>query len=292
MGGARDLVVLAAIIIISGLALRRPFVGLQGFLVFSIVNPHNMAWAISATINPIQPIAGATLLGYVISSEPKHLPGRAEVYLLFGLWLAFGASTLTAVYPSIALDRLIQVSKILLMVFLSMAMVNTKERLLTLLRVIALSLGFLGLKAGIFVISTGGQFMVWGPTNSFLEANNTIGAALAMNLPLLFYLRRLEQRRWLRHLMTAMMLLSYPAIVCTFSRGAWLAAAATTALMLATSRHRWLSSSHGSIVVGSDSPIRSLEQDSILYLRRPSANTIQNSSRGCGAACPRATAHG
>src|SRR5262249_44363748 len=132
------------------------------------------------------------------------------------------------------------VSKILLMVFLSMAIVNTRARLTQLVRTVALSLGFLGLKAGIWTIRTGGQEMVWGPDNSFLAANNAIGVALAMNLPLLFHLRRLEHRRWVRHVMTAMLLLSYPGIVCTFSRGAWLSAGAATCLMMWRSRHRWI----------------------------------------------------
>jgi probable O-glycosylation ligase (exosortase A-associated) len=240
MDSVRDVALLAVIVVISGTALVRPFTGFLGFLVFSIVNPQSMAWSISSAINPHQPIAGATILGYMISSEPKRLPVRLEVYLLVALWAVFGISTLTAVYPALAVAHLTQVSKILLMVLLSLPMVTTKERLLTLIRAIALSLGFLGLKAGLFAISTGGQFMVWGPENSFLEANNTIGVALAMNLPLLFYMRRIESRPWLRHLMAAMLLLSYPAIVCTFSRGAWLSAAAATALMIARSRHRWM----------------------------------------------------
>ena len=144
------------------------------------------------------------------------------------------------VFNNEAGPALVYVSKILLMVFLSLAMVNTKPRLLQLGRVIALSLGYHGLKAGIWAIRTGGHEMVWGPDNSFLAANNSIGVALAMNLPLLFHLRRIEERRWMRGLMTAMMLFSYPAIMCTFSRGAWLAAATATLFMLWRSRHRWM----------------------------------------------------
>jgi probable O-glycosylation ligase (exosortase A-associated) len=126
------------------------------------------------------------------------------------------------------------------MVFISMALVITKERLVALLRVIVLSLGILGLKGGMFALSTGGQFIVWGPENSFLAANNTIGVALSMNLPLLFYFRRLEHRRWLRHVMLAMMLFSYPAILCTFSRGAWLTAAAATGFIVWKNQYRWV----------------------------------------------------
>ena len=240
MDGIRDLILIAVILALSGIALARPFVGLQSFLVFSIVNPHSMTWSFARTFPGVLFIALATIVGYVVSSEPKQLPRQREVYLLLGLWVVFCVSTSTAVYPDEAFTVLMYVSKILLMVFLSMAMVTTKRRLLQLIGAITLSFGFLGLKGGIFTIRTGGQEMVWGPEHSFLEANNSIGVALAMALPLLFHLRRLEHRRWLRHLMLAMLVFTYPAIVCTFSRGAWLSASAATALMLWRSRHRWV----------------------------------------------------
>jgi probable O-glycosylation ligase (exosortase A-associated) len=234
----RGLLLIVAVVATSGIALFQPFTGLMGFLVFSIANPQSLVWSVQ--IPPVLPIAGATILGYVVSSEPKRLPRAPETYMLLGLWAVFVVSTLTAIYPDLAFPFLTHVSKILLMVFISMALVTTKERLVTLLRVIVLSLGVIGLKAGVFAISTGGQFMIWGPENSFLESNNTIGVALSMNLPLLFYFRRLEQRRWLRYLMLAMLLLSYPAIVCTFSRGAWLTATVATGFIVWKNRFRWL----------------------------------------------------
>src|SRR5207249_4450569 len=183
-------------------------------------------------------IAVATIVGYFISSEPKRLPRQVEAYLLVALWAVFAMSTVTAVYPDEAYTTLTHVSKILLMTFLAMALVNTRERLLQFVRVVALSVGFLGLKGGLFAIANGGQAMVSGPAKSYLEANNAIGLVLAMNLPLLFHLRRMESNRWLRRLVTVMLLLSYPAIICTFSRSAWLGAAAVTLVMVWKSRHR------------------------------------------------------
>ena len=132
------------------------------------------------------------------------------------------------------------VSKILLMVVLSTIIINNKRRLDALVRVIALSLGFYGMKAGFFSIVTGGHFTVFGPERSFLEANNAIGLALAMNVPVLFYTAKLEPDRRLRLLMMTMWALSFPAVVCTFSRGAWLGLAAASTFMVAQSRHKLL----------------------------------------------------
>ncbi len=56
--------------------------------------------------------------------------------------------------------------------------------------VIALSLGFYGVKGGIFTVITGGGYQVRGPGASFIGGNNEIGLALAMTVPLLFFLSR------------------------------------------------------------------------------------------------------
>jgi probable O-glycosylation ligase (exosortase A-associated) len=109
-----------------------------------------------------------------------------------------------------------------------------------LIRVIGLSLGFYGLKGGIFALASGGGMMVFGPQDSFLYANNSIGLALAMNIPILQYLIKQEPSARLRWLIKAMLLFSYPAIVCTYSRGAWIGMVAATALSVIKSRNKFL----------------------------------------------------
>jgi probable O-glycosylation ligase (exosortase A-associated) len=155
------------------------------------------------------------------------------------LWAIFGFSTLFAIYPDKSFDRLIYVSKILLMVFLSTSLINTEQRLNLLLHVIALSLGFYALKGGIFSIATGGNYLVYGPEGSFFEGNNGIGMALAMNVPLLFYLSKMESHPWLRWLIKTMLIMSYPAIIFTYSRGAWLGLLIVTALIVLRSKHKF-----------------------------------------------------
>src|SRR5262249_32644610 len=127
-----------------------------------------------------------------------------------------------------------------LMVFLSMSLINTEYDLHMLVRVIALSLGFLALKGGIFVLITGGNYMVWGPDRSFLTSNTAFGLALSMNIPLLYYLMKIETNAWLRWIMLAELVLSYPAILGTYSRGAWLASGIVTSLILIKSKHKLL----------------------------------------------------
>jgi len=93
-----------------------------------------------------QQIAVGTLIGFVVSGERRQFPKQHELFLMLALWVIFGLSTIFALEPEAAYDRLVQISKILLMVFVSTALINTEERLRQLMRVIALSLGFHALK--------------------------------------------------------------------------------------------------------------------------------------------------
>jgi probable O-glycosylation ligase (exosortase A-associated) len=245
----RDIILIAIVISCALLALRRPTFGILAFICVSIINPNSMTWGFARLFPSAQYIAIGTLLGFVFWNESKKLPLSSESVLLIGLWGIFGVSTVFAIYPDVSLEKFIYISKILLMVFLSTILINSEHRLRLLLKVIALSLGFLGLKSGFWAIATGGQLMVWGPEESFLYANNAIGLALSLNIPILFYLAKTETNIWLRRLMMVMMVFSFPAIICTFSRGAWLTLTAMTGLMVLHSKRKALMVSGGGILV-------------------------------------------
>jgi probable O-glycosylation ligase (exosortase A-associated) len=244
----RDILLVAIVISCAFLALRRPTFGILAFIGVSLVNPNSMTWGFARLFPSAQFIAIGTLLGFVFWNESKKLPLSSESILLIALWGIFGVSTVFAIYPDASLEKLIYISKILLMVFLSTILINSEHQLRLLLKVIGLSLGFYGLKSGFWAIVSGGQFMVWGPEESFLYSNNAIGLALSLNVPILFYLAKIETKIWLRRLMIVMMVLSYPAIICTFSRGAWLTLAAMTGLMALYSKRKALMVSGGGIL--------------------------------------------
>lgn len=235
----RDLLLIVIVVVCSVIALRRPVVGILSFVGLGFLNPHTMTWSIARTFPFAQLTGIGTILGFLFWSEPKHFPRQREAFLLLALWVIFGISTAFAIAPDRAWDRLIQVSKILLMVFLTTALINTEQRLQWLLRVISLSLGFFGVKGGLFVIMTGGNFMVLGPGDTFIGASNALGLALTMNIPLLLYLWKSETKLWLRWIILVMLVLSYPAIICTYSRGAWLALGAVTVFILLKRKHKF-----------------------------------------------------
>jgi len=245
----RDIFLIAIVISCALLALRRPTFGILAFICVSLVNPNSMTWGFARLFPSAQYIAIGTFLGFVFWNESKKLPLSSESILLIALWGIFGVSTVFAIYPDSSLEGFIYISKILLMVFLSTILINSEHRLRLLFKVIALSLGFYGLKSGFWAIASGGQFMVWGPEESFLFSNNAIGLAMSLNVPILFYLAKVETNIWLRRLMMVMMVFSYPAVICTFSRGAWLTLAAMTGLMALYSKRKALTVSGGGILV-------------------------------------------
>ncbi len=234
----RDLLLLVFVLGGCGVALFRPFTGMLLFAFLGFFNPQSFTWGFGQTFPFSQLAAGSTILGYIASPERKALPLQREVLILLGLWIMFGISTFFAIFPNESVPKLILISKIFLMVLLATALVNTEERLHAFLRVISFSLGFYAVKGSAFVIASGGSQIVYGPENSFLNANNMIGLALAMNIPILLYLLKRETRLWLRWTIRAMVFFSYPAVIFTYSRGAWLGLAMVTALLVLKTKYK------------------------------------------------------
>lgn len=236
----RDMLLVSAVLMAALIGFRRPAFGMLTFVFLGFFNPHSYTWSFGRTFPLSQVVAISTMLGMVVSPERKRLTVQREMILLILLWGVFGFSTIVAIFPDEAFERFIYVSKIMLMILVATIVINSEERLKWLIRVIGYSLGFYGLKGGLFAILSGGGDIVFGPEKSFLYANNSIGLALAMNIPILLYLLKNEELPRVRWIIRAMLFFSYPAIICTYSRGAWLGAAMATALSLLKSRRKYL----------------------------------------------------
>jgi probable O-glycosylation ligase (exosortase A-associated) len=127
-----------------------------------------------------------------------------------------------ALNPDAAQELWIKTLKIQLMVFLTMALFNDEKRITQLIWVVAFSIGFFGIKGGVFTIITGGSFIVWGPADSFIADNNELAVALLMVLPLMYYLFSRLTVSWHRKAIIICMVLMVASIVGSQSRGAFL----------------------------------------------------------------------
>jgi putative inorganic carbon (HCO3(-)) transporter len=236
----RDYIVLAAILAGAGIAVFRPFVGVLFWCWVSYMNPHRLTWGIAYDFPAAMVIGAGTLLGLLFAKDRTKVPMERETYLLLALWILFVVTTSFALFPPAAWGRFNQISKILLMTVVTMMLVNSRQRLRTLLLVIALSVGFFGVKGGIFSLRSGGADRIYGPPGSFLEDNNDLALASVMVLPILFYLARDEARGWFRHALRVTGLLSIVSVLFTYSRGGFVGLAAVTATSLLKSRKKFL----------------------------------------------------
>lgn len=236
----RDLLVTAAVFGSLPFILWRPWIGILVWTWLGFMNPHRMAWGFSTTMPFAYIVALATMVALLISKEPKRIPWEREsaVLLVFVGWML--VTTIFAVYPSLAWPQFEKVVKIHLMIFVALMLINTPERLKFLVWTIALSLAFYGVKGGIFTIVHGGVYRVQGPADTFIAGNNEMGLALAMTVPLLYFLAHSALHRWLRPVMYLATMFTAIAAIGTQSRGALLGMAAMGLVFWLKARHKFL----------------------------------------------------
>ncbi len=236
----RDLIILAIVFGSVPYILKRPHVGMLMWAWVSYMNPHRLTWGIAYDFPVAAIVGGAFLVSLFLSKEPKKLPWSPilKVWFAFILWM--NVTTVFALNSVGAYNEWNRSMKIQLMAILTLMVMRSRERINALVWVIALSIGFFGVKGGLFAIRTGGQWEVLGPPESFIYGNNEIGFALVMVLPLLRYLQMQLQKRWQVMAMSFAMLLCGLSILSTYSRGAFLAVAAMLAFLILRSRKRGL----------------------------------------------------
>jgi probable O-glycosylation ligase (exosortase A-associated) len=205
--------------------------GLLAFVFYGFFAPQTWAWSIAKGVPHSQILTGCTIIGYLVSSEKKKLPVTRESALLMSMWIFFGITTVFAENHAGALDQFILFSKILFMALLSTSIVKNQQQMHMLLKAMALGIGLYGLKGALFFLATGGTGMVEAPEGSFLSSNNSLALALVVNLPIIVYLIKVENRPWLKLLLKGVLASSYIAIIGCFSRGAWLAAGIVTLML-------------------------------------------------------------
>lgn len=204
----------------------RPYLGVILWSWLAYMNPHRLTYGFAYTMPFAAITAGVVLVAMVFSKEKLRIPRSPVVYLwaILILWMCF--TTPFALMSDAAYFEWKRFIKIQLMTLVTLILITDREKLNHLVWIIVFSLGFFGFKGGVFTIATAGSFRVWGPPDTFVEGNNELALALIMVLPLMRYIQIEVQNKWIKRLMVATMLLTTLAIMASYSRGAFLAAAA------------------------------------------------------------------
>lgn len=231
----RDILVTAIVFGILPFVFKRPWIGILLFSWLGYMNPHRLCWGFAYDFPFAMIVAVTTLTAFLFSKEEKEMLWTRETVLLliFVGWMLF--TTFFAFYPDLAWLQWDKVWKIQLMVFMTAMILKDRMQVHWLIWIIALSLGFYGVKGGIFTIVHGGVYRVQGPYGTFIGGNNELALALVITIPLIRYLHLQAKAFWVRWGLASAMVLSAVAAIGSQSRGALLA-------MLAMGVFLWLKS--------------------------------------------------
>lgn len=236
----RDIALTVFILGSLPLIVARPYIGILMFAWIGYMNPHRYSWGFAYSMPFALLVGGATILGFLFTRDKDKIPLDAMMvfWLAWIVWM--NVTTLFALNMDTAIEEWDRAMKIQFTSLLALSLMQSRQKLDLLVWVIALSVGFFGIKGGIFTAATGGNYIVWGPPDTFFEGNNGLAVALLMVMPLFWYLRSRSKSKWVQMALLGAMLLIGLSILGSYSRGALLGIIAACTYLVFKSRHRFV----------------------------------------------------
>lgn len=225
-----SLALLLTIVATAIRGLMQPWVAMMGWIWVSLMNLHVMSWRLADA--PVAAVMAASVFGGILLGKAKfdwRFPKEAWVLVLFMLWMCITLPFSMAFDPSFKLW--VRVMKIDVMILMALLILHSRQHIVVMTWVMAVSIAFYGVKGGLFTLATGGGHRVWGPEGTYIGGNNEVALALVMTIPLLRFLQLNSPHRWVRRGLVLSMLLCAAAALGSQSRGALLAIGAMTTLM-------------------------------------------------------------
>jgi len=236
----RDLLLAAIVFGLVPVCFLRPWIGFLIWTWIGMMSPHWLMFGFARDIQWAMIAGGATLAGLLFTRDKKSLPWNTQLVLMAVLLAYFTFTTLFAWAPDAAWEKWNLVMKVIVMAILATMVIYGRDRVRWLLIVIALSIGYYGIKGGIWVIATGGAERVYGPSGGFMTQSNGIGVGLLMVVPIMLALAREQPHKWRRWFFNLAAGLSTISVIFTYSRGAMLGMAASAPFMFMRSKRKFL----------------------------------------------------
>ena len=233
----RDYLVLMLVVATIPLALYSPFYGLLGFSWLAYMRPQDLAWGLAASLPLSKYVALALFAGLLLRGKVNFIRRGAVPLALLALWAWLLVSCLTATHRDVAFEKFQDITKVILIALMTTVLVTSRNRFRLSIAVIALSLGFLGLKFGLYGILRGGVHFTRG-VGGMIGDNNDFALALNMALPLLLFTGMWMQSRWVRWAAYGLVPLTALTVVFTHSRSGFLALAASVLYLTLRSRRK------------------------------------------------------
>ena len=234
----RDLAIAFLIFAWVPAILMYPYLGVYAWSWISYMNPHRLGYDY-ITSWPVAEIVGiATLVAWLFSKEPKRIPMHFLTIMIIVMMVFTSITTWFSLDRALSYEKWDQTMKILLFALVTCGLVTTRTRLIGLVWIIVVSLGFYGIKGGLFTVATGGRYHVWGPEHSFIDDNNALAMALVMTVPLMRFLQLQTPVAWIKWALGGSIAITIFAIFGTQSRGALLAIIAMMVVLVLKSRRK------------------------------------------------------
>lgn len=238
----RDAIFLATMVALLPIAVFRPFVGVMLWSWISFMNPHRLLYGFAIELPWAAVVFLATVVGCVVSGDLRRPRINAVTWLLVAFLVCITITSVAAMGdPQAVWAKYSAVSKVLLGLLLTGALLTDRGRIHAMVWVMALSIGYFGVRGGIFALLTGGNYRVWGPEQTMIYDNNHLAAAMLVSLPLMNYLRMQSRHHIVRLGLAAAMAFTLLASVASYSRGALLGLVAVTVTMWFRSQHKLVS---------------------------------------------------
>lgn len=221
----RDLIILVLLVGGCAWSLRSPWVGAMLWAVVSLGSPHQQFGYAAAGWPVGLAVAGCTLLGLLVTKERRNPFGNAAVVLTLALAIWMTIAQPFAFEPDLSYELWERSIKIFALLFITIALIDTREKLNVFVWANVVAIGYYGVKGGLFSIATGGQFIIIGP-GGFIGGNNELALAEIMVLPLMRYLQLQYTHKWMRRGLGVCMGLLAISIIVSHSRGALVGMAA------------------------------------------------------------------
>ena len=226
----RDIFITAFVFGSLPFILKRPYIGVLMWIWISVMNPHRLAWGFAYSLPFAEIIALTTMFGMLITRDEKNFPVVPTTVSLFLFILWMNVTSVFAIHFDQIYYHWSTIMKVILMTLVSISVLHTKEHIRWLIWALVISLGFYGVKGGLFTLHGNGS-LVWGPDGSFIQDNNALALALIMTIPLMRYLQLTESRKWVRLGLTFAMILCGLSALGSYSRGALIAIAASSVFL-------------------------------------------------------------
>lgn len=233
----RDIALTVFIFSCLPLVFKRPFYGVLLYTWVSLMSPHRLTYGFAYDFPFEALIVVATLISLLANKEEKKFPLTPVTVTLLLLIAWMCLTTFSALEPDRAWAEWNRVMKTMFLTGVALMVIKTKQEVIDLAWVVALSLGFYGFKGGVFML-TGGGGNVFGPEGSYIQDNNALALALVATVPLIWYILLSAQRKIFRYGAIALTALTLVAAIGSNSRGAMLGGVCMLGFLWLKSRHK------------------------------------------------------